>query len=98
MSNDKRKKIHIKTVDDISELGQINRADIIKESIQYDKENYYLLDYLDDKEIVSPNNKTEVITIRLTQTESENIKKVAIENGLSKSALVRMVVKRELKI
>lgn len=98
MSNDKRKEIHIKTVDDISELGQINRADLIKESIQYDKENYYLLDHLDDKEIVSPTNKTEVITIRLTQTESENIKKVAIENGLSKSALVRMVVKRELKI
>lgn len=98
MSNDERKRIHIKTVDDISELGQINRADLIRESIQYDKENYYPLDHLDDKEIISSNNKTEVITIRLTQTESENIKKVAFENGLSKSALVRMVVKRELKI
>jgi poly-beta-hydroxyalkanoate depolymerase len=55
MSIDERKRIHIhiKTVDDISELGQIKKADIIKESIQYDKENYYLLDHLDDKEIIT---------------------------------------------
>jgi hypothetical protein len=58
MSNDKRKKIHIKTLDDVSDLGQITKADLILESIQYDKENYNLLDHLDDKEIVSPNNKT----------------------------------------
>ncbi len=52
---------------------------------------------MEDKEILTPDNRTEIITIRLTQKENEKIKKIAHENGISKSTLVRMLVTRSLK-
>jgi len=97
MTKIKRRKIQIKSVKDISSLGQMTDTELLADSEKYDKENYDPLKNLDDKEILIPSNRTEVITIRLTEKENEKISKIARENGLSKSALVRMLVTRSLK-
>lgn len=97
MSKIQRRKIQAKTVNDVSSLGQISKEELIKDAEKYDKENYNPLETLDEKEVLVPENRTEVITIRLTQKENEQITKIARENGLSKSSLLRMLVTRSLK-
>lgn len=97
MSKIQRKKIQAKTVNDVSSLCQISKEELLKDAEKYDKENYNPLENLDEKEVLVPENRTEVITIRLTQKENEQITKIARENGLSKSSLLRMLVTRSLK-
>lgn len=97
MTSRKKRLIKIETMQDITELGQISKEELLADHEKYDKDNYNPLDNLDEKEILVPANRTEVITIRLTEKENEQIAKIALENGLSKSALVRMLVTRSLK-
>ncbi len=97
MSKPPRRKITAKSVQDVSQLGQISKKELLDQSEQYDKENYNPLVNLDDKEVLLPDNRTEVITIRLTEQENDKIRKIAKANGISKSALVRMLVTRSLR-
>jgi len=97
MSDGQRRKIRVKTVENVSSLGQMTDEELLADAKKYDKDNYNPLENLDDKEILVPDNRTEVITIRLTEKENEKIKKIAQENGISKSALIRMLVTRSLK-
>ena len=90
-----RNKIRVKTVPDVTQLDQVTKQQILADSMEYDKDNYNPLD--GDKEILIPDNRTEVMTIRLTPKENEAIKKIAQQNGLSKSSLLRMLVTRSLK-
>lgn len=90
-----RNKIRVKTVPDVTQLEQVTKQQILADSMDYDKDNYNPLE--GDKEILIPDNRTEVMTIRLTPKENEAIKKIAQQNGLSKSSLLRMLVTRSLK-
>ncbi len=96
MNKSKRRKIQIKHYDDISDLGQILKEELLSDAEKYDKDNYNPLSNLYDKEILIPGKMTETITIRLTSQENEMIKKISAENGLSKSAFLRMIVKKTL--
>jgi len=96
MSETKRRTIKVKRVEDVSSLGQISDEQLLADAEKYDKDNYNPLENIEDKEILIP-NRTKVITIRLTENENEKIQKIAQENGISKSALVRMLVTRSLK-
>jgi len=97
MTKKGRKQIEIKSFNDISVLGETTKEQLLKESAQYDLENYNPLTNLNEKEIIAPDNRTEIITIRLTRQENELIQKIARDNGLSKSAFLRMLVTRSLK-
>lgn len=97
MSKNLRRKIQVKTVRDVASLGQITNEELLADEKKYDKDNYNPLENIEEKEILIPDSRTEVITIRLTEKENEKIKKIAQENGISKSALVRMLVTRSLK-
>ncbi len=97
MSKRQRKEIKVKTVKDVGSLGQITDEELSADAEKYDKDNYNPLENIEDKEILIPDNRTEIITIRLTEKENEKIKRIAQENGISKSALVRMLVTRSLK-
>jgi len=97
MSRVSRRKITAKTVEDVTSLGQISKAELLADAEQYDKEKYNPLENLEEKEVLLPENRTQVITIRLTKAENEQITRLARENGLSKSALLRMLVTRSLK-
>ena len=97
MTKAQRRKIIAKSVQDVSELGQISKKDLLNESDRFDRENYDPMANLDDKEVLIPDNRTEVVTIRLTEQENEKIKKIAMANGISKSALIRMLVTRSLR-
>lgn len=97
MSERKRQKIDVQKTQDASQLGQIIKEDLLSDSEKYDIENYDPLDSIDKKEILTPKNKTEVITIRLTPKENDRISHLADENGLTKSAFIRMMLKRVLK-
>jgi predicted DNA binding CopG/RHH family protein len=96
MSERKRRTIKVKRVKDVASLGQITDEQLLGDAEKYDKDNYNPLENMEDKEILIP-NRTKVITIRLTENENEKIQKIAQENGISKSALVRMLVTRSLK-
>jgi len=97
MKNKERQKIVVETYQDVSQLGQITKQQLLDESDKYDPENYDPLENLTDKEILIPKNKTEILTIRLTPRENQGVSQLADEIGLSKSAFVRMVVKKALK-
>ncbi|MHB9095883.1 MAG: plasmid mobilization protein [Eubacteriales bacterium] len=97
MSKNLRRKIQVKTVRDVASLGQITNEELSADEKKYDKDNYNPLENIEEKGILIPDSRTEVITIRLTEKENEKIKKIAQENGISKSALVRMLVTRSLK-
>ncbi|WP_028308129.1 plasmid mobilization protein [Desulfitibacter alkalitolerans] len=92
-----RRKINSKTVADVSTLGHISKDELLAESQLYDKDNYNPVRNLNQKVVLYPQNKTEVLTIRLTPKENALIKKLADENGLSKSAFLRMIVTKSLK-
>ncbi len=96
MNKTKRRRIQIETVQDATSLGQVSKKELLADAEKYDKENYNPLENLKEKEIVSSANKTETITIRLSKQENELIKKISDEYGLSKSAFLRMIVKRSL--
>jgi predicted DNA binding CopG/RHH family protein len=96
MNKAKRRQIKIKNVKDVSTLGQISKQELLADTEKYDKDNYNPLENLEDKEIHTPANKTETITIRLTKQENETIRKISSEYGLSKSAFLRMIIKRSL--
>jgi predicted DNA binding CopG/RHH family protein len=97
MSNKTRQKIQVQTVTDASKLGQISKKELLADSEKYDADNYDPLKNLSEKEVLIPTNKSEVVTIRLSQQENKLITDLADENGLSKSAFIRMVVKRAIK-
>lgn len=97
MSKGSRRKIEVKTLEDVTSLGQISKDELLADAEKYDKERYNPLENLEEKEVLLPENRTEVITIRLTKEENEQITRLARENGLSKSALLRMLVARSLK-
>ncbi len=97
MSERQKRSIKVKRVKEVSSLGQITDEELMADVQKYDKDNYNPLKNMEDKEILTPDNRTEIITIRLTQKENEKIKKIAHENGISKSTLVRMLVTRSLK-
>ena len=98
MTKKTRRQINIKPISDVSVLGQTPKEQLIKEDAEkYSPENYNPLKNLSEKEVIVPDNRTEITSIRLTQQENELIKKHARDNGLSKSAFLRMLVKRSLK-
>jgi predicted DNA binding CopG/RHH family protein len=98
MNEKQRQPIQVKTVNDASDLKQTTKDQLLADSEKFDKENYNPLNNLSDKEVlINKLNKTDVITIRLTPNENQLISDLADENGLSKSAFVRMVVKKALK-
>ncbi|MHB8983791.1 MAG: plasmid mobilization protein, partial [Carboxydocellales bacterium] len=71
--------------------------ELLADMEKFDKDSYNPLESVDDKEVLIPDHKTEIITIRLTRHEKEKLKKIARENGLTGSALVRMIITRSLK-
>jgi len=97
MSKKERRKIQVKSVQDVSSLGQITKDELLADMEKFDKENYNPLESVEDKEVLIPDHKTEIITVRLTRHEKEKLKKIAQENGLTGSALVRMIITRSLK-
>lgn len=97
MNERKRRTVKLERVKDVTELGQITKEELLADHEKYDRDNYNPLNNLDEKEVLLPANKTRVITIRLSEKENEKITKIALENGLSKSAFVRMLVTRSLK-
>ena len=92
-----RHKIQVQTIDNASTLGKITKQELLSDSEKYDPENYNPIQDLSEKEILIPANKSEVVTIRLSPQENKLISHLADENGLSKSAFIRMVVKRAIK-
>lgn len=94
MNKKPRQKIVTKT--DVS-LGQMPKKELLDQSEAFDPANYDPLANLNDKEVVVNKNKTDVVTIRLSTDENQLISELADENGLSKSAFIRMVVKKALK-
>jgi len=97
MGEKTRQKINSVVEQDISALGRITKQELLNQSEQYDPENYNPIKNLDDKEVLINKNKTDVVTIRLSSDENRLISDLADENGLTKSAFIRMVVKRALK-
>lgn len=97
MNNKERRKIEIKRPEEVTTLNGIEKKDLFKDVELFDQENYDPIKNLSEKEIIVPKNRTEIITIRLSQKENHQIRKLAEENGLSKSAFIRMLVKRSLK-
>lgn len=97
MNRKPRQQINVKTVKDVSKLGHMTKEELLSESEKYDIDNYNPIDHNQEKEVLIPKNKTEVITLRLTPKENELIKNLADEKGLSKSAFIRMVLKTALK-
>lgn len=97
MSNKERENIKVQTYNDVTDLGQISKEKLLEEALKYDKANYNPLDNIEEKEVLHSKNKSEVVTIRLTSDENKLISHFADENGLSKSAFIRMVVKKALK-
>jgi predicted DNA binding CopG/RHH family protein len=97
MNKKQRHKIITKAEEDISLLGKITKKEILKQSDEYDPSNYNPIDNLRDKDVLINKNKTDVVTIRLSSQENQLISELADENGLSKSAFIRMVVKKALR-
>jgi predicted DNA binding CopG/RHH family protein len=97
MNKKQRYKILTKTEEDISLLGNLTKQEIIKQSDEYDPSNYNPIDHLKNKDVLINKNKTDVVTIRLSSQENQLISELADENGLSKSAFIRMVVKKALR-
>jgi hypothetical protein len=97
MTEKQRRTITAKKVKEVSSLGQMTDEELMADAKKYDQDNYNPLDNMEDKEILIPDNRTEIITIRLTEKENDKIRRIAMENGISKSALVRMLVTRSLK-
>jgi|GEM_PF-3070424 len=97
MTKKTRRQIDVKPMSDVSVLGQTTKEQLKNDSEKYDLENYNPLENLADKEVLLPDNRTEIITIRLTRQENELIQKRARDNGLSKSAFLRMLVTRSLR-
>lgn len=97
MTKKERRQINVKSVNDVSVLGQTTKEQLSKDATKYDIENYNPLENLNEKEVILPDNRTEIITIRLTRQENELIQKIARDNGLSKSSFLRMLVTRSLK-
>lgn len=97
MTKKTRRQIDVKPMSDVSVLGQTTKEQLKNDSENYDPENYNPLGNLAEKEVLLPDNRTKIITIRLTQQENELILKRARDNGLSKSAFLRMLVTRSLR-
>jgi hypothetical protein len=97
MNKKTHQKIQVKTINDASHLGQISKEELLSESEKYDKDSYDPTENLAEKEVLIPKNKSEVVTIRLTPQENKLVTDLADENGLSKSAFIRMVVKKAIK-
>lgn len=97
MIKKERRKIIIENVQDVTSLGQMSKEELLLESEKYEPENYKPLENIDEKVILVPNNKTGVITIRVTQQENELLKKCASKNRISKSAFLRAVVLKAIK-
>lgn len=97
MVKKERRKIIIENVDNATSLGQISKEELLRDSDKYEPENYNPLENIDEKVILVPDNKTEVITIRVTQQENELLKKYASRNRISKSAFLRAVVLKAIK-
>jgi predicted DNA binding CopG/RHH family protein len=97
MNKKPRQKIITKSEKDISVLGQLTKKELLKQSDEYDPSNYNPVDTLKEKDVLLNKNKTDVVTIRLSSQENQLISELADENGLSKSAFIRMVVKKALK-
>ena len=97
MDKKPRRQIQMKIVDDVSTLGQITNEELLADSEKYDAENYNPLDNLDEKEILIPNYKSEVITVRLNSSENEYIRRLSLEYGISKSGIIRYLINSSLK-
>ncbi|ATW26936.1 plasmid mobilization protein [Candidatus Formimonas warabiya] len=97
MNNKERRKIEIKRPEEVTTLKTVEKKDLLNDAELFDRDNYDPLKNLSEKEIIFPQKRTEIITIRLSQKENNQIRKLAEENGLSKSSFIRMLVKRSLK-
>src|SRR5690554_3349806 len=97
MNKKPRQKITTLSNQDVSKLGQITKNDLLNQSDQYDPSNYNPIENLSHKEVIINKNKSDVVTIRLSSQENQLISDLADENGLSKSAFIRMVVKKAIK-
>jgi predicted DNA binding CopG/RHH family protein len=97
MSKKQRQRIKVISPENLDTPAKMSQSDIQEEHKQYDKEQYDPLTNVNDKEVLLPKRKTDVVTIRLTPSENQIISHLADENGLSKSAFIRMVVKKALK-
>lgn len=97
MSKKPRQKIRVLSSENLDSPAQMSQSEILEEHAKYEKENYDPTANLPDKEALIPARKSDVVTIRLTPSENQIISHLADENGLSKSAFIRMVVKNALK-
>jgi len=92
-----RQKITVFSPEELHNNTKMSEEELLKEHEKYDKEKYDPIVNLDEKEVLLPKRKSDVITIRLSPAENQAISHLADENGLSKSAFIRMVVKKALK-
>ena len=97
MNKKPRQKIVTKTEYNSAHLSPPTKSDLLQESEAYDPANYDPLKNMEEKEVILNKKKTDVITLRLSSYENQRISELADENGLSKSAFIRMVVKKALK-
>lgn len=97
MSKKTRQRINVLTPESLEKPAKMKPSEILDEHKMYDKDQYHPLTNLTEKEVLIPKKKTDVVTIRLSPTENQLISHLANENGLSKSAFIRMVVKNALK-
>ena len=96
MSKKEKREIIIHNVDDVTPSGQMTNEDLMRDSVKYDSDNYNPLGNPDEKVMLVPDNKSEIITIRLTQQENDLLKRYALKNSMSKSSFVRSLVLRAL--
>ncbi len=97
MTKRNRQITKLKTTTDVTKLGEISKNEILEESSKYDMDNYDPLKHLSEKEMLIPKKRSEILTLRLTPQENKVITSLANENGLSKSSLIRMMLRKALK-
>lgn len=96
MEKRERRKVKVTVVDDASQYSNITNEKLLADSEKFDMAIYNPLDSLEEKEILIPAQKTEVITIRVTEAENDLITKLADGLALSKSSYIRSIIKETI--
>ncbi|HUW64401.1 MAG TPA: hypothetical protein VMW83_06860 [Spirochaetia bacterium] len=97
MNKRERRAIESKVLPDVSELGQITKEQLLRESEQYDKDNYDPLADIADKVVIRPFKEREVITVHLTQEEDSLLIDMAKRRKISPSALIKVFIAQGLE-
>lgn len=96
MSEKRRRKVIIERHEDASLLGHITNEELLDLSLKYDLENYNPLENLNEKIKLVPDNKSEVITIRISKKENILLNQLSKKEGLSKSSYLRTILRKAI--